>query len=145
MHPTLQASAQAMLMQLCHHARNNPAAPKAVARSLEAVGGGEGVDPKCLKVENSLLASSQPWREWARDIARLLLSAMQQWDDSALLVWRALHSHQLAPSRRLRCCQQPIRQQMLARTSENSELCTDGMSKSPLYRSQHMLLAPQFL
>ena len=136
-----------MLMQLCHHARNNPAAPKAVARFLEAVGGGEGVDPARNQVfegrEQS--ASSQPWREWARDIARLLLSAMQQWDDSALLVWRALHSHQLAPSRRLRCCQQPIRQQMLARTSENSDLCSDGMSKSPLYRSQHMLLAPQFL
>ena len=136
-----------MLMQLCHHARNNPAAPKAVARFLEAVGGGEGVDPERKKVfggrEQS--ASSEPWRELARDIARLLLSAMQQWDDSALLVWRALHSHQLAPSRRLRCCQQPIRQQALARTSENSDLCTDGMPKSPLYRAQNMLPTAQFL
>ena len=127
-----------MLMQLCHHARNNPAAPKAVARFLEAVGGGEGVDLARNQVfegrEQS--ASSQPWREWARDIARLLLSAIQQWDDSALLVWRALHSHQLAPSRRLRCCQQPIRQQMLARTTHSPFTC-------PTHKNELQLLLCQ--
>lgn len=81
-----------MLMQLCHHARNNPAAPKAVARFLEAVGGGEDVWPnRESEFEGPKQSPSpQPWREWARDIARLLIAEMQEWDYSALLVCHAL-------------------------------------------------------
>ena len=85
-----------MLVQLCHHARNNPAAPEAVARFLQALGGGVDGGPKGYeKREQS--PPSEPWRGWAKDIARLLLSAMQQWADSALLVRAALWPKRLIP------------------------------------------------
>ena len=50
-----------------------------------------GADHKCHADDASALAHKRqrmchPWREWWRDVSRVVLAAMEQWGDSALLV-----------------------------------------------------------